>query len=227
MDYRNAAYQRLLQSLQVRYGQLVPEKHWENRAEPISMELPVSNRQAAKPSVDMHAALPVKAPAAPSADLFNAIAPVLPIIFFILTTLFYAGFDENQVQFVWGIVAILAGLYFFIKREIPSGLPFKILLIVFLIAHSVVSYGNSSGDDVTSIPVIVEGISALVIAGVLVANFRSPRKAAPYAAVALAVFLILVGSKLILNLFDFYPDGMYPLIIISAIMSSLLVLLDL
>ena len=225
-DHHKAANQRLLQSLQARYTQIGSDIR-ESQVDPADTDPPHERVMSETPLTARQAPTPPVVSTYQAAGILSTIGPVLPIIFLILNALSYAGFDGNTSQFILGISAILAGFFFFIKREIVPGLPFKILLIIFLIAHSLVSYGNYSGADFTVVPVIVESIAALAIAGLFIANFRSPKKAAPFSTVILAVFLLFIGSKLILNLLGVWPDTMYPIIIITGIVAAVLVLLDL
>jgi len=224
-SHHNVAYQRLLQSLHVRYSQVKPNESETRNAQDV--ESPRMGTQVATGPVAEVTVVSRSVPMPHIGAILNQIAPIFLIIFFILSALYYVGFDGNTAQFILGIFAILAGLYFLIKREIGSGLPMKVALLVFLIAYEVVSYGNYSGKDVTFVPTLVAGIAGLGIAGLLISNFRSPKKVAPYSSVVLAVFLFFIGSKLILNLFGIWPDTMYPIIMISAVIAAVLILLDL
>jgi TIR domain-containing protein len=152
---------------------------------------------------------------------------ILPIVYFILAgleALDLAGGDETS--FVWGLSAILTGFYLIFKRQISPGWLTKFSLIIFLMAHSVVSYSESSGMDLTIIPEKVEGLMALIIAGLLFANLRSLRRPAPYSSITFAVFLLLVGAKILINLFGSYPSEIYTFIILSGIIASIVLWLD-
>ena len=159
--------------------------------------------------------------------LFDLSGMILAIIYFIL-----AGLDvlnllsTDTTSIVWGLSAILTGFYFVSKRQISPGLPIKILLIVFLLAHTVVSYSNFTGSGIDFIPSKVEGLSALIIAGLLFLSFRSPKRAVPYTSIVFAVFLLLVGVKILINQFGSYPSEIYTFIILSGIITSILLWLD-
>ena len=127
---------------------------------------------------------------------------------------------------MWGISAILTGFYFIFKRQISPGLPTKISLIVFLLAHTVVAYSNLTGSGIDLIPSKAEGLAALVIAGLLFANLRSPKRSAPYSSITFAVFLLFVGAKILINQFGNYPSGIYTFIILSGIITSIVLWLD-
>ena len=165
--------------------------------------------------------LPVSAASTPI-GMLDLGGPILPIVYFVL-----AGLDSldliggNETFFVWALSAILTGFYLFFKRQISPGLPTKISLILFLMTHSLVSYSESSGMDLTIIPSKVEGLVALIVAGLLFANLRSPRKPAPYSSILFGVFLLLVGAKTLINLFGSYPPGIYTFIILSAVITSI------
>jgi hypothetical protein len=152
---------------------------------------------------------------------------ILPIVYFIiagLEVLDLTGGDDTS--FIWGLCAILTAIYLFIKRHISPGLPIKISLIVFLLAHSVVAYSESTGRDLTIIPSIVEGLAALIVAGLLLANLRSPKRPAPYSSITFGAFLLLVGTKIFINLFGGYPSGIYTFIVLAAVIASIVLWLD-
>ena len=151
---------------------------------------------------------------------------ILPIVYFILVGLNPFGFNSNATDLWMAVFAILTGLFFLFRRQIKPGMPHKISLILFLMAHSVVLYGNYTGMDLLSIPEIVEALAALIITGLLLANLQSPQKPAPYSSIVLAVFLFLVGIKLILSQLQFYPSEIYPPSILAGIVSSILLWLD-
>ena len=98
-------------------------------------------------------------------------------------------------------------------------------MMVFLLAHSVVSYSELTGSNLTIFP-IVEGLVALVIAGLLFVNLRTPKRYAPYSAIMFGVFLLLVGLKIIINQLGSYPNEIYIFIILSGIVTSIVLWLD-
>jgi len=89
-----------------------------------------------------------------------------------------------------------------------------------------VSYSESTGIDLTIIPSIVEGLAALIMAGLLLANLRSPKGPAPYSSITFAAFLLLVGMKILINLFGAYPSGIYTFIILGGVVASIVLWLD-
>jgi len=154
-------------------------------------------------------------------------ASILFIVFFILVGLEILDLLNGDVNYiVMGLAAILSAFYLFFKRQVGSGLPLKYSMVVFLLTHVLVSYSNVTGIDMTIIPGKLEGLVALLIAGLLIANLRSPRKPAPYSSILLGIFLLLVGGKTLLNQFGSYPSEIYSFIILSAIISSILLWLD-
>jgi len=160
-------------------------------------------------------------------ELLDLVGLILPIIYFILTGLDVLHLlTGDEAAFVLGVSAILSAFYFFFKRQIGSGLPIKFSLILYLLAHSVVAYSNNTGSGIDFLPEKIEGLAALLIAGLLFANLRSYRKPAPYASIMFGVFLLLVGAKTLINLFGSYPPGIYTFIILSGIITSIVLWLD-
>lgn len=152
---------------------------------------------------------------------------IIPIVYFILAGLDALDLMEsNETSIIWGLSAILTAIYYIYKRQISPGLPTKISLIVFLLAHSLVAYSDSTGRDLTIIPVKVEGLVALIIAGLLFANMRAPKRLAPYSAMTFAVFLLIVGAKILINQFGGYPDWIHSFIILGGIITSIVLWLD-
>jgi hypothetical protein len=225
-EQRNRVFQRLLQSLTVRQNQLASKNEGDKKAQSFETTSLGGREEEKKPApltvIEDRSGSLTSMPM----GILDLGALILPIFYFILAGLFVLGFDSNTMQYVWGIVAILFGIFLLLKRQIVHGVVFKISLILFLVAHSVVSYSNDSGIDLSTIPAILEGILAWIVAGLWMANFRSANKPAPYFSIIFAVFLFLMGAKLILNLYNIYPGSMYTLIIISAVLSSVLLWLE-
>ncbi len=170
---------------------------------------------------------PTVSPTIAPIGILDLIGLIIPFVYFVFTglkTLHLLG--GNATSLVWGAYEILTGFYFIFKRQITSGWLMKISLIVFLLAYSVVTYSELTGSNIDFIPLKVEGLSALLIAGLLVANLRSPKKAAPYSSITLAVFLMLVGAKMLNNHFGNYPPALDTYIILSGIITSIVLWLD-
>ena len=153
-------------------------------------------------------------------------AAILPIVYFILAGLHPFGFDNNEQKFFLGIAAILTGVFFMLDRRIVIGRWIKPSIIIYVLIHVAITYSDSSGWDLANIPDALEGLIALVIVWLLISNFRSLRKPAPYASVFLGVFFCIVGAKILLNQLDFYPSDIYTLIIVAGIVASVLLWLD-
>ncbi len=225
-EQRKRAYQRLLQSLNVRHGQLTFNEDAGEKAE--SLERESSNggiKEKAPPKIKVPDSLSVS-PAFTPIGILDLGGSVLTIVYFVLAGLYALGLESSEMMTLWGISAILTGFFFLFKRQITPGAPLKISIILFLMTHAVVSYSEYTGVDLSSIPPIFEGLVAFIVTGLLVANLRSPRKPAPYSSILLSVFLFLVGAKLIINQFDSYPSDIYTYIIISGIVTSILLWLD-
>ena len=160
-------------------------------------------------------------------ELFDLSGMLLTIIYFVLTGLDVLNLlGGDTASFILGVSAILTGFYYIFKRQISPGMPMKITLIVFLLAHTIVAYSNLTGSGIDFIPSKVEGLSALIVVGLLFLNLRSPKRPTPYSSIMFAVFLLLVGTKIFINQFGGYPSGIYTFIILSGIITSILLWLD-
>jgi hypothetical protein len=204
----------VLRILKVQSPDLVGASNPKNLIENIYSKTKIPDRQTASmPSTPI--------------GLLDLSGLILPIVYFIL-----AGLDAldliggDATSFVWGLSAILTGFYFFIKRQISPGSPIKISLIIFLLSHSLVTYSEYTGMGLTIILSKVEGLVALIIAGLLFASLRSPKRPVPYSSITFAVFLLLVGAKTLINQFGSYPSGIYTFIILSGIITSIVLWLD-
>lgn len=151
---------------------------------------------------------------------------ILPIVFFMLAGLYPFGFDNNSEEFFLGFAALLTGVFLVLDRQMIVGRRIKISIVLYVLTHIVVVYASSSGWDLANIPEYLEGVIALVVAGLLISNFRSLRKPAPYASIFMSIFFCLVGAKLLLNRFGFYPSDFYTLIIVAGIVASILLWLE-
>lgn len=225
-DQQKRAHQRLLQSLNARHSQITSKVDASEKAESLET---VTSQKVFEEKTTPEIKMPVGSTASSNftpIGILDLGTSVLPIVYFLLAGFYAFGDTDSQMQFLLAVAAILTGFSFLFKRQMVAGIPLKISAIIFLLAHSVVSYSNKSGLDVSIVPSILEGVAAFIVTGLMVANFRSIRKPAPYFSILLAVFLFLVGIKLSFDLIQYYPD-IYTPIIISGIVASILLWLEL
>lgn len=138
------------------------------------------------------------------------------ILFFLLAGLDALGPSEDIVEVLLGISAILAGMAFLIKKQVPATVTFKISAIIFLL-----TYGQGYRLDE-----IYGGIAALITGGILVVTLRTRKKPVFYSSISFALFLFFVGVNWIGQDVGFLPD-VYTLVMITSIVTSILLLMDL
>jgi hypothetical protein len=225
-DQQKRAYQRLIQSLNVRHGQLMPKEELGEKVEPVMIQTSVISMEENSPSaINMPASLAALLPSTPN-KIFDVGGLVFQILFFGLIGLYSFGYNVNDMRFPVGISAILAGLFFLFKRQIIANKVVKFATLFFIATYFLLTYSQSVGWGISNIVLIVDGIAAVIVGGSLALNFQSPRKPALYFSIIFAVFLILIGAKFILNIFDFYPPQIDTPIITSAIVASILLWLE-
>jgi len=152
---------------------------------------------------------------------------ILPILYFLLAGFYaFGGQGDNLLEFLLAASAILTGFFFLYDRRMTPAFPLKVSVSLFLLAHSVVAYSDTNGFDVSDAASIIEGIIAWIVAALLVANFRAIRRSTPYSAIVFGVFLLLVGFKLIFDIFQYYPTAIYTPTVLSGIVTAILVWLD-
>ena len=151
---------------------------------------------------------------------------ILQILFFSLAALDALGASNDTVEISLGIMAILAGLAFLIRKQIPATIGFKVSVILFLLV-----YGQGYRlNDLIPFAEYLAGIAALITASILVLTIRIPKKPVLYSSISFAVFLFLVGIYVIVTNFDYYPSVISnadTMILITSITTSILLLRDL
>lgn len=220
------AYQRLLQSLDVRRAQLNIDVNTGKKAQAQLTATPAQEVEEKMPLAAGTFAKPTITSPAPMGVL-DLVGTVLPIIYFISAGLDVLDISSTTPEMiVLAASAMLTSFFLFFKRQTIPGLPMKVSLMIFLLAQSVVFYSDSYGADIAFIPSIVAGLAALTVAGLLVINIRTPKKPALYSSIMLGVFLLLVGIKLFFNIFSAYPSDIYTFMILSAVITSITLWLD-
>ena len=185
------------------------------KEEKIYSERNISDRQAVSRSFTPH-------------DVLGRGSSILTIVYFLLAGFYvFGGRGDTLLVALLALAAILTGFFFLFERRMVLAFPLKVSVSLFLLAHSVVTYSDLNGYGVSDVASIIEGVIAWIVVGLLVANFRTARKSATYSAIVFAVFLFLVGLKLIFDMLEYYPPSIYTPTVISGIVTALLVWLEL
>jgi hypothetical protein len=223
-EQQNRAYQRLLQSLRVRFDQLAPGEDSRKEVHPEAVAYSPSVVEPKKTTAKeilkgMVASLRSKE----SGDV--DVVGSLPLIFyFLMAGLDATGPSEATVELLLAISAILAGISLLIRKKIPATVVFKIVVILHLLIRGL----NQILERILPFaPEYVGGVAALISGAIVVVTFRGSKKRVVYASISFALFLFLVGIYWIgLNLTGSSPN-VSSLIMITSIVTSLLLIMDL
>lgn len=217
-DHRKRAYQRLVQSLHGRYDQLLAGIDAAEIADAFKTES-TSAAQADAPSPgttkagNFTVSLPTSAP-----GILDLIWSILPILFFAQLAAFQLGRVDDNSWLLLGCTAIVFAGFLAFRRQAIANAWVNYATILFIGAHSFFLYAEYFGWSVHEKVRIVVGIVALILAGLHVYTFKSPRISMPFAANLFALFIGLYGIKLLANFFNFYPNGIQtPMVTVGVI----------
>lgn len=217
-DKRKTSYQRLLQSLQVRFGDF--QQKQVVKEEPVVRE--VKKNRVKSPLPD-HVTISVPTTSSGILDLGWT---VLPILFFIMISMYSLGYNDSDLLLLIGIVAVLTGFFLSVRRQMSESRVIKYATIFFIATQSLAIYSDYSGGDLSPTLWVINGIAALIALGSRLLNMKSARKPATYSSAFLALFLGLFGFKLIINFFNIYSTEIQTPIIVLGIIASILVWLE-
>lgn len=213
-EKRKSSYQRLLQSLNLRYGQLTSKEDGEIKPQPLE----IKPAQSIKEKI-----LTMPLSTAPI-ELRDMAGTIFMILFLVTNAIFSLSNGGSQIMIMAGTFALAAGAFFGYRREIHHNILVRLAFIAFLLTHSALTYVKYNGWDMPiEIAYLVEGVLSLGGIGILFAKIRSLRVPAFYASISFAIFLLFTGLKLILNGLDQYPDFVYFPIILAGIATAILI----
>jgi hypothetical protein len=223
---RKRAYERLLQSLDIRLSQSWPKEVSSEEVPPDTVEYsakPVNEKGPAGKNIFHRVIDSVKSKGSGEVDVGGS---VIQILYFSLAGLDGLGDSDDTVKMLLGIFAILAGIVLLIKKQIPATILYKISTIAYLLLYGL---GWRIEDLIPFAPYLV-GVAALISGGVLVLTVRTPKKPVFFSSISFALFLFFVGIYVIVTSFNYYPpviNDVGTLIMITGIVTSVLMLRDL
>lgn len=225
-DHRKRAHQRLVQSLHARYSQLLADTDAAEIVDAFKTE-PVATPVDAAPSPHIRkvnqftGSTPGTTPGI--LDLFGSIVPIL---FFAQLVPIMFGEYTDASWLLLGITAILNAVFLIFTRELVLNRWIILSMTLFLAAHSLMVYGEYRGWPIIAILKPIAGLLALLVGGLYVVNFKSPRKSAPYAAILVAAYLALYGAKVVLSVMQLPTDGIHNLVIVIALIGAIFLWLE-
>lgn len=208
-EKRGQVYQRLLQSLNVRFRQLNPQQE---DAQEIRKEVKLPKRSIYSRLVELSSTK--------GSGTVDTVGTIPLILYFALAALYVLTNSDSTIQFIVGIFAVLTGIFLVIRKQMPPTVIFKVSTILFLVLHVLnsaaeIPYGET-----------LEGIVALVSCGSAMMTVRLPKKLVFYSSISLAVFFFILGTKEIVNFIGPDPD-FFPLLIIASVITIVLMIMDL
>ena len=209
VEKRGQVYQRLLQSLDVRYRQLHPRQEGAHKID----------EETNPPPKRIHTGL-VDLASTRGSGTVDTVGTIPMILYFALAALFVLTDSDSTIQLMMGMFAVLAGIFLVIRKQMPSIIIFKVSTILFLAIYVLnytieISYGET-----------LAGITALIACGSAIATVRLPKKPVFYSSLSLSVFLFILGTKEIVNFIGPYPDFFYPLLVIAGVITIVLMIMD-
>lgn len=222
---RSRAYQRLVQSLRVRVDQLQPKEERGTGVSPAAEEVSTRVVEWKKPTAKeilTGMAASLRSNESGEVDVVGS----LPLIFyFLMAGLDATGPSETTVEILLAISAILAGIALLVRKKIPATAVFKIAVILHLLIRGLDPILENL---LPFAPEYLGGVAALISGAIVVLTFRGSKKRVVYSSISFALFLFLVGIYWIgLNLTESSPPGVSTLIMITSIVTSILLLIDL
>jgi hypothetical protein len=219
-DQQDRAYQRLLQSLNMRYEQLEPNVREREVHSNTSAKISTANKTT-KPNI----LNPVKASSPLNTGGDVAIgASILLMMYFAIAALDAFMSSSDTIETMLAIAAILAGIALLRRRQIPTSLVFKVSLIIYLLIYGL---GYRLTDTIPA-ALYVAGAAASLAGIMLTVSIRMPAKNVLYSAIALASFLFLVGAYELTTNFNYsaFTSIVDTLILFTSMITSVLLWMD-
>ena len=220
---RERAYQRLLQSLQVRLGQLSSDVVHDQAARPdprVQSEAVIEEKTPVREE-PIHDAVELSK----TGGEVNIGVSILLLIYFAIATFDAFSPSSDTIEFLLGVSAILAGIALLLRSQIPATVIFKISLIVYLLIYGL----NYRLTDNFPAALYLGGLAAAISGIMLAVTIRVPGKNVFYSRISFASFLFLVGIyELVTNIgYSSFTNVIDTLILITSVITSILLWIDL
>ncbi len=219
-DQRKWAYQRLLQSLKLRFDQSSGGADIEQTSQ-VSGQL---NADSKKPIHEEVSDLPQ--PTIDKKYYIDLVGFSLLFVYFVLDALVYFGDSNEFLLYSKIILTIVLGVFFVIRKQLPTPFLFKVTVLIYMFLYSTILYMAQIGNEI-SIGWLLLGVSSLLAGGSLIGLIQAPKKLTPYSSIFFAIFLFLVGVQLGLETFDFHVSQIFIAQFVVSIVASILMWKDL
>lgn len=222
-EQQERAYQRLLQSLKIRFLQLQPVTSPQEVSSGIDVDR-VRNSSAILPT-EKAIHQPVKeALQVDAGGNLDTGSVILLMIYFAMAAFDSFASSSDTIETLLAISAILAGFAVLRGKTIPPGVIFKISLITYLLIYG---FGYRLTNSIPAF-FYVAGAAAVVAGIMLVISARMPGRHVLYSAIAFASFLFLVTAYELLTNFvsSNFASILDTLILVMSIITSVLLWRD-
>lgn len=222
-EKRKASFQRLLQSLKLRHTQGFPIGLAEDISAQTILEGGAEIKNSHDQKINMEGAFQ---PQSDKAGLFDLGGFLLFLGYFVIEALVYLNDTTAFLDYSKILLLTLTSVFFITKKQLPISASFKIILLIYMFLYPIVFYMLQIGNEF-SLGWALLLISSILVGGSLATVFQAPKKKVFYSAISLAVFLVLVGVQLVLQLFGIYDSPIFILQFSVAIVTSVLMWMDL
>ena len=221
-DHRQRAYQKLLQSLQLRSKGARPETSAPEVQTSIPPDPSMNTFMAPASTEKTGDSISSIGEAESRGGVLEVGGTISLILYLLLTSFELFASTGNAATYLMAASALVGGLFLIYRRWIPKLSLFKYSLVVYLLGYGLNDYFYSDENQIISIFIVV---SALVCTGLLAMSFRSPKKTANYSAVFLAAFLFFYSASAVMNSFTSAPPAIIGLVL--SVITSILLFMDL
>ncbi len=222
-EKRKVSYQRLLQSLKLRHKQGFPI----GLAEDISAHsILAGGTEIENPrnqNIKMKANFQSRSD---KVSLFDLGGFLLLFGYFVLEVLVYINDTTTFLDYSKILLLTFTSVFFITKKQLPISASFKITLLIYMLLYPIVFYMLEIGNEF-SFGWTLLLISSILVGGSLATVFQAPKKKVFYSAISLGAFLFLVGTQLALQLFGMNDSPIFILQFSVAIVTSILIWMNL
>ena len=221
-EKRKVSIQRLLQSLKLRHTQGFPIGLAEDIAAPAIVEGGAEIKNSHDQKIKMKGVFQSQSD---KVSLFDLGGFLLLLGYFVIEALVYLYDTTAFLDYSKILLLTFSSVFFITKKKLPISASFKITLLIYMFLYPIVFYMLQIGNEL-SFGWALLLISSILVGGSLATVFQAPKKKTFYSAMSLAAFLVLVGVQLVLQLFGIYDSPVFILQFSVAVVTSILMWID-
>jgi len=146
--------------------------------------------------------------------------------YFLLASYELMGPGEDAVNVLLGASAVLAGIFFLIRKTIPETAIFRILGIIYLLACGLVNYLDYYSSGILAVSIFT-GVAGILAGGETLRIINRPKKPIYFSSFSFAIFLFFIGAKMYSGYVENYDAGLEVPVMISSVATAILLWRDL